>query len=93
VFEEYQQFVGQYSDLVTKLPTRAFLAPLKEDEEVEVMLGKGTSAIIKFRAVGELQSNGKREVFFEANGVPRWAGGRAPVAGPAMQRVGCHSRP
>jgi pyruvate carboxylase len=36
-----------------------------------VDLAKGVSAIIKFKAMGELQPNGKREVFFEANGVPR----------------------
>lgn len=28
-------------------------------------------ANIKYKATGELQPNGKREVFFEANGVPR----------------------
>lgn len=27
-------FVMKYSDLVERLPTRAFLAPLEEDEEV-----------------------------------------------------------
>lgn len=40
VFEEYQSFVLRYSDLIEKLPTRAFLAPLKEDEEVEIELSK-----------------------------------------------------
>jgi pyruvate carboxylase len=40
VFEEYQSFVLRYSDLIEKLPTRAFLTPLKEDEEVEIELSK-----------------------------------------------------
>jgi hypothetical protein len=40
VFEEYQDFVLRYSDLIEKLPTRAFLEPLKEDEEVEIELSK-----------------------------------------------------
>lgn len=40
VFEEYQSFVLRYSDLIEKLPTRAFLAPMKEDEEVEIELSK-----------------------------------------------------
>ena len=35
-----QSFVLRYSDLIEKLPTRAFLAPLKEDEEVEIELSK-----------------------------------------------------
>lgn len=40
VFEEYQAHVLRYSDLIGKLPTRAFLVPLKEDEEVEIELSK-----------------------------------------------------
>lgn len=35
-----QSFVLRYSDLIEKLPTRAFLAPMKEDEEVEIELSK-----------------------------------------------------
>jgi len=71
VFDEYISFALKYSNLVERLPTRAFLAPLDEDEEIEVEIAKGVSASIRFKAMGELQSNGKREVFFEANGVPR----------------------
>eukprot|EP00878_Enallax_costatus_P025480 GHUV01027260.1.p1 GENE.GHUV01027260.1~~GHUV01027260.1.p1 ORF type:complete len:380 (+),score=161.84 GHUV01027260.1:249-1388(+) len=71
VFEEYQAHVLRYSDLIEKLPTRAFLVPLKEDEEVEIELSKGVSTHIKLKAAGELQDSGKREVYFEANGVPR----------------------
>ena len=40
VFEEYQAQLLRYSDLIEKLPTRAFLVPLKEDEEVEIKLSK-----------------------------------------------------
>lgn len=32
---------------------------------------QGVSSHIKFKAAGELQPSGKREVYFEANGVPR----------------------
>ncbi|WIA32059.1 hypothetical protein OEZ86_002911 [Tetradesmus obliquus] len=71
VFEEYQAHVLRYSDLIEKLPTRAFLVPLREDEEVEIELSKGVSTHIKLKAAGELQDSGKREVYFEANGVPR----------------------
>jgi hypothetical protein len=38
VFEEYMSHVMRYSNLVEKLPTRAFLVPLAEDEEVEIEL-------------------------------------------------------
>ncbi|KAG2483618.1 hypothetical protein HYH03_017498 [Edaphochlamys debaryana] len=71
VFDEYMTHVLKYSDLIEKLPTRAFLTPMEEDEEVEFEIAKGVGANIKYKAVGELQPNGKREVFFEANGVPR----------------------
>lgn len=36
VFDEYKAFGVKYGELIEKLPTRAFLAPLDEDEEIEV---------------------------------------------------------
>lgn len=42
------------------LPTKAFLAPMDEDEEIEVELAKGNKVIIKYKALSELQPNGKR---------------------------------
>lgn len=71
VFDEYQNFVNEYSTYVEHLPTRAFLAPLDVDEDIDVYLSKGNMVNIKYKAKGELQPNGTREVFFEANGVPR----------------------
>ena len=50
----------QYSKFTAMLPTRAFLAPMDEDEEIEVELAKGNSVIIKYKALSELQPNGKR---------------------------------
>ena len=50
VFEEYMDFSIKYSSLIEKLPTRAFLAPLDEDEEIEVELAKGVAATVKFKA-------------------------------------------
>ena len=52
-------FSRRYSQLVEKLPTRAFLAPLDEDEEIEVELARGVAASIKYKAMGELQANGQ----------------------------------
>jgi pyruvate carboxylase len=71
VFKEFQEFRYHYGNLISNLPTRAFLAPLKEDEEISVDVAKGSQVTIKFRAKGELQESGKREVFFETFGVPR----------------------
>ncbi|KAL4422522.1 hypothetical protein ABPG75_008719 [Micractinium tetrahymenae] len=71
VFDEYKAFIQKHSRHVEKLPTRAFLAPLDIDEEVDIELTKGNVVSIKLKAIGELQPNGTREVFFEANGIPR----------------------
>jgi len=71
VFDEYRAFLTKYGREIERLPTRPFLAPLEEDEEIEVELRRGVVATMKYRAIGELQSTGQREVFFEENGVPR----------------------
>ena len=71
VFDEYCKFINEYSGFVERLPTRAFLTPLGVDEDIDVELSKGNIVNIKYKAKGELQPNGLREVFFETNGVPR----------------------
>eukprot|EP01026_Neomeris_dumetosa_P053259 TRINITY_DN4753_c0_g1_i2.p1 TRINITY_DN4753_c0_g1~~TRINITY_DN4753_c0_g1_i2.p1 ORF type:complete len:477 (-),score=92.02 TRINITY_DN4753_c0_g1_i2:366-1583(-) len=71
VFEGYRDFCLRYGELLPLLPTRAFLVPLEEDEELEVDLEKGYTVVLKYKAKGELQPNGKREVYFEVNGLPR----------------------
>ena len=42
------------------LPTKAFLAPMDEDEEIEVGLAKGNTVVIKYKALSELQPTGNR---------------------------------
>lgn len=44
---------------------------MDEDDEITVELAPGSEVTIKYKAIGELQPNGKREVFFETYGVPR----------------------
>jgi pyruvate carboxylase len=70
VFAEYREFRETYSDL-SVLPTRLFLAPLEADEEVSVEIERGKTLIIKLRAVGQLDADGTRLVYFELNGRPR----------------------
>lgn len=55
---------GKYSKFTEAIPTRAFLTPLDEDEEVEVEISKGNITHIKYRAMGELQPNGTRYPLF-----------------------------
>lgn len=49
-------FTLRYSQLIEKLPTRAFFCPLDEDEEVEIELGKGVAAHIKYKVRGSLMA-------------------------------------
>ena len=60
VFLLCRNWQGKYSKFTEAIPTRAFLVPLDEDEEVEVEISKGNITHIKYRAVGELQPNGTR---------------------------------
>ncbi|KAG0226845.1 pyruvate carboxylase [Actinomortierella wolfii] len=70
VFEEYYEKVEAYGDL-SVLPTRYFLSKLETDEEVHVEIEKGKTLIIKLLAVGPINAQGKRDVFFELNGEGR----------------------
>ncbi len=70
VFDDYMRFRAEYSD-VSMLPTRAFIAPLRPGEELWVDIERGKTLIVKLTAVGELDEDGRREVFFELNGQPR----------------------
>ena len=101
VFEEFKEWEMRYSKYTSALPTRAFLAPLAEDEEVEVELAPGNTVSIRYKATSQLQADGKREVFFEANGIPRaveiedtrtgaesgGSGGGAPLRRAARERA------
>ena len=50
VFDEYMAFKGEFSRYLEHLPTRAFLAPLDVDEDVDVELSKGNVVNIKYKA-------------------------------------------
>ncbi|KAF9182231.1 pyruvate carboxylase [Haplosporangium sp. Z 11] len=73
VFEEYRQKVEMYGDL-SVLPTRYFLSKLEVGEEVNVVIEKGKTLIIKLLTVGPINASGKRDVFFELNGEGRNVG-------------------
>jgi pyruvate carboxylase len=70
VFDQFYEMKTKYSDL-SILPTKAFLRPLETDEKIVLNVGKGLKSEIVFKAVGERQASGNREVFFELNGLPR----------------------
>ena len=55
-----RQWEQRYSRFTACLPTKAFLAPMDEDEEIEVELARGNTVVIKYKALSELQPSGKR---------------------------------
>ncbi|WAR18768.1 PYC-like protein [Mya arenaria] len=67
VTDEYLDFKEKYGP-VDALNTRMFLVGPKVAEEIEVEIEKGKTLSIKTLAVGDLDKEGKREVFFELNG-------------------------
>lgn len=70
VFDDYVAARKRFGDL-SSVPTRAFLEGLEVDRELCVEVERGRQVHIVLKAVGELLPNGKREVFFDLNGIPR----------------------
>lgn len=70
VYDEYCKWKQEFNDAGV-LPTRAFVAALEQDEEVEVQISKGQKLFIKYKAKGELLEGSERDLFFELDGVPR----------------------
>ncbi|MBL4849916.1 MAG: biotin/lipoyl-binding protein, partial [Planctomycetes bacterium] len=70
VFDDFARFREEFGD-VSVLPTRCFLTGLELGEEVSFDLERGKTLIVKLTAVGELDPEGWREVFYELNGQPR----------------------
>jgi len=71
VYEEYRAHLSRFGGQVAKLPSTSFWNALQDDEHVILRLPGGQTADVKYKARGEVQPSGKREVFFEVNGVPR----------------------
>ena len=68
VYEDFQKTREQFGDL-SVLPTRAFLAPLDINEEIEITVEKGKTLIVILKAIGDLnKETGMRDVYFELNG-------------------------
>ncbi|WP_010286613.1 pyruvate carboxylase [Kurthia massiliensis] len=70
VFEEYMATFDLFEN-VSVLDTPTFLHGLRLGEEIEVLIQKGKTLIIKLVAIGEPQHDGTRNVYFELNGQPR----------------------
>ena len=67
VFADFMEFRDSFGDM-SVLPTRFFFAPPSIGEEFSLDIERGKTLIVELSAVGELDDNGQREVFFELNG-------------------------
>lgn len=70
MFDEYQQFIKEFAH-VEVIPTPYFLGVPEVGEEFSIELERGKTLWVKLVAVGQLDKEGKREVFWELNGLPR----------------------
>ena len=70
VFIDFAEHQHAYGD-VSVLPTPAFFYGLERDDELAVDIEPGKTLIIRFLAIGEPDSEGRRVIFFELNGQPR----------------------
>ncbi len=78
VFEDFMDFRREFAD-VSVLPTPQFLTPLAVGDEITFPIERGKTLVVVLTAVGELDQEGGRRVFFELNGQPRavWVADRA----------------
>ncbi len=88
VFADFVAFRKKYDDL-SSLPTSAFFYGLQIGEEIEVEIDPGKILIIKLISIGEPDSEGRRALFYELNGMPR----ESIVADKSLVSVAKASRP
>ncbi|HLP42710.1 MAG TPA: pyruvate carboxylase, partial [Fibrobacteria bacterium] len=67
VFTEFVRFVQHFGD-VSVLDTPTFFYGVKVGEEKAITIQEGKTLIIKLLAIGELQPDGTRVIFWELNG-------------------------
>lgn len=70
VFLGYMKTLNTYGD-VTKLDTPTFFHGMRTGEEIEVVIQRGKTLIIKLNQIGEPDSEGIRVLYFELNGQGR----------------------
>jgi pyruvate carboxylase len=70
VFEEFDRHCQEYGD-TSVLPTPVFFYGMEVGDEVSIDIEPGKTLIIQLNAVGSLQKDGTRNIYFELNGEPR----------------------
>jgi pyruvate carboxylase len=67
VYQDYCDFVQEYGD-ASVLDTSTFFYGLEAGKEGAVTIEEGKTLIVKLLAIGELQADGTRVIFYELNG-------------------------
>ncbi|WP_395978897.1 pyruvate carboxylase [Christensenella sp. MSJ-20] len=70
VFEEYLDFLSEYSDL-SSMDTHVFLRGMDPGDSTELTIEDGKTLIIKYIGPGEINQDGTQNVLFELNGAQR----------------------
>jgi pyruvate carboxylase len=70
VFGDFAKKVRDYSDL-SVLPTPAFFYGMKVGQEISVDIEEGKTLFIRMVNISPVDQEGKRQVTFELNGMPR----------------------
>lgn len=70
VFEEFDRHRQEFSD-TSFMPTPVFFYGLDPGDEVSVEIEPGKTLIVKLNAIGRIQDDGTRNIYYELNGEPR----------------------
>jgi len=70
VFVDYARHTEKYGD-TSVIPTPAFFFGLGLGEEISVDIDQGKTIIIKLNAIGGVQADATRQLYFELNGLAR----------------------
>ncbi|KIH76950.1 pyruvate carboxylase [Geoalkalibacter ferrihydriticus] len=70
VWEEFDRHRQEFGD-TSVLPTPVFFYGLETGDELNVEIEPGKTLIVRLNAVGSLQKDGTRNIYFELNGEPR----------------------
>jgi pyruvate carboxylase len=70
VYAEYAKHRQEFSD-VSVIPTPIFFYGLEPGQETSIELQPGKTLIVKLNAVGDIQPDGTRKIYFELNGNAR----------------------
>ncbi len=71
VFVDYMERRKQHGHHLTYLPTAAYFHGMALGQESHLETDPGQGLVIRLVAIGDVDSEGKRSVFFELNGQPR----------------------